>query len=360
VDEASGKPLHPLEKAQPANTDGRRALLTFIEELFERAVAGMSTVIFLAGEPGIGKTWLLDRVSDVCADRGATVLRGGAVDAEGMPPYLVFLEALGTYIRQTSADTLRTQAGIGARTLATILPELELKVVDLPTGMDLPPEQARLRLYDAMSEFLLAIAAATPLVLVMDDLQWADSATLQLLVHLARRARHAPLLFLGAYRPGEAAEIPAFQRTVAELTRQRLLVGRELAPLTAHEITGLAEDQLRGRVRAEIGDHLAEMSEGNPFVAEELLRTWVETGDLICHGKGLAPRSVSSPRPFPWSAGNASAADRTPGRRHDRDSSSGGHRRSCLRGFTPCNGHESPSRRGRTTGSGGRNGPPRS
>jgi predicted ATPase/DNA-binding NarL/FixJ family response regulator len=260
---------------------GRGPLLALLEERFESAVNGTCSVVFLAGEPGIGKTWLLDRVADRCYGRGATVLRGGAVDAEGMPPYLLFLEALGTHIRRTPADVLRVQAGDGARTLATILPELELKLIDLPRGMQLPPEQARLRLYEAVSEFLLAIAVTAPIVLLMDDLQWADSATLDLLMYSARRNHSAPILFVGAYRPGEAAENPAFQRTLAELPRQRLLVERAIAPLPEDEITALAESCLQGQIRADIARHLTEQSEGNPFVAEELLRTWIETGVLI-------------------------------------------------------------------------------
>ena len=118
----------------------------------------------------------MDRIANRLANRRATVLRAGAVDAEGMPPYLVFLEALGSYIRAAPRDLLRIQAGAGARILTSILPEVELKLLHLPKGLRLPPEQARLRLYEAVSEFLLAIAADAPLVLLMDDLQWADSA----------------------------------------------------------------------------------------------------------------------------------------------------------------------------------------
>lgn len=67
-------------------TNGREPLLTLLQERFESAVNGACSVVFLAGEPGIGKTWLLERAADHCERQGATVLRGGAVDAEGMPP----------------------------------------------------------------------------------------------------------------------------------------------------------------------------------------------------------------------------------------------------------------------------------
>jgi hypothetical protein len=115
VDKVGDKTLKQIEKTRQAVTLGRGALLALIEELVESAANGTSSVVFLAGEPGIGKTWLLDRASDNCSVRGATVLCGGAVDAEGMPPYLVSLEALGAHIHWTSADALRVQAGNWAR-----------------------------------------------------------------------------------------------------------------------------------------------------------------------------------------------------------------------------------------------------
>ncbi|MGI8827339.1 MAG: ATP-binding protein [Chloroflexota bacterium] len=143
------------------------------------------------------------------------------------------------------------------------------------------PSKAWLRLYEAASEFLQAIAARTPLVLLMDDLQWADSATLDLLVHVARRTRKTPVLFVGAYRPGEAEDNPASQRTAAELARKRLLVEWTVTPLPEDEIAALAGSRLQAQIRADIARHLTEQSEGNPFVAEELLRMWIETGALI-------------------------------------------------------------------------------
>jgi DNA-binding CsgD family transcriptional regulator len=268
---------------QETTVAGREHLLALLENRFESAITGTGGLVFLPGEPGIGKTWILDSIANRLANRGANVLRGGAVDAEGMPPYLIFLEALGTYIRAAPRDLLRIQAGAGARILTSILPEVELKLVHLPKGLRLPPEQARLRLYEAVSEFLLAIAADAPLVLLMDDLQWADSATLQLLVHVARRSRGAPILFVGAYRAGEAAENSAFERAVIELSRQRLLVEAPLARLSEPDLRLLAGTQLDGTLPPEVVRRLSVQSEGNPFVAEELLRSWRETGTLVQH-----------------------------------------------------------------------------
>jgi predicted ATPase len=105
--------------------------------------------------------------------------------------------------------------------LAGLLPEIELKLQQLPPGPGLAPEQARLRLFDAEADFLRAIAAPRPAVLLLDDLH---SATLDLIVHVARRDRSAPLVIVAAYRPGDAPVNSALQRTLAELGRLRLLV----------------------------------------------------------------------------------------------------------------------------------------
>src|SRR5439155_11482505 len=95
----------------------------------------------------------------------------------------------------------------------------------------LAPEHERLRLYDAVAELCLTIAARGALVLALDDLQWADAATWELLLYLLRRLRAAPLLVLGAYREGEVEEQPHVRAALAELNRRRLLLTVPLRPL---------------------------------------------------------------------------------------------------------------------------------
>ncbi|HXV42508.1 MAG TPA: AAA family ATPase [Anaerolineae bacterium] len=92
-----------------------------------------------------------------------------------------------------------------------------------PPDYPLPPEQARLRLYEAIGDFIAAIAAPRSAVLIFDDLHWADANSLDLLSYIARHQAAARLLIVGAYREGEAADFRAFQRTITELTRLRLL-----------------------------------------------------------------------------------------------------------------------------------------
>jgi DNA-binding CsgD family transcriptional regulator/tetratricopeptide (TPR) repeat protein len=243
---------------------------------------GHTRVVLLAGDPGIGKTRLMERHTRDAASQGVLVLRGGASEAEGMPPYLPFLEALGQHIRHATPQQVREQTGVSAAVLATILPELRQRLGELPISYVLPPEQARLRLYEAVGLFLESITATQPLLLILDDLHWADPASLDLLCHICRHEPTLPLLLIGAYRAGEAGQESALGRAIAELNRLRVLTTIDLGPLSAADIVALAEAYLGGHVATQVGDLLVVHSEGNPFFAEELLRGWVEAGALTC------------------------------------------------------------------------------
>src|SRR5437588_11863188 len=166
---------------------GRQRELTALWSRFEQTTAGRLHVTLVAGEPGIGKTRLLHEVAGRAEQVGGLVLRGGPSEAAGMPPYLPFLEALGGYIRAAPREQLRTQAGPMAPILATILPELAVVLGNLPGSYPLPADQARLRLYEAVGMFLASLTSAAPLVLLLDDLQWADPASLDLLRHVVRQ-----------------------------------------------------------------------------------------------------------------------------------------------------------------------------
>jgi predicted ATPase/DNA-binding CsgD family transcriptional regulator len=271
--------------ARSGNSDllviGRQRESASIWSALESALNGRLAVTFITGEPGIGKTCLLDSIAGRAAQTGAKVLRGGASEAEGMPSYLPFLEALGQHIRVTSPDTLQNQSGAFASVLASILPELTLRLGERPVHYPLPPEQARLRLYEAVGTFVAAIAAADGLLLILDDLQWADPASLDLLCYVVRQQPAARLLVLGAYRAGEVADNPAFERALAELNRLRTLNTVKLTPLTDGDITALAASYLSAPVDQALSQQLWTHSEGNPFFAEELLRSWLETGVVV-------------------------------------------------------------------------------
>lgn len=268
----------PVAATSTAPLVGRGKELAKLHDCFAEAVRGRTTVVALAGEPGIGKSRLLLALAHRAADAGARALRGSAVDAEGMPPYLPFIEALGRHIRVTPPDRLRDQIGSAGEILAALWPTLPARLGDLSPGYVLPPEQARLRLYDAIADFLAAIADEQPLALLLDDLHWADSASLDLLRHIVRVEPERRLLIALAYRPGDAADNAILGRTLADLTRLRALTSLTLDRLDPDETAALARAWLVGAIAPNVAELLHARSDGNPFFAEELLRAWVEQG----------------------------------------------------------------------------------
>src|SRR5256712_9521586 len=153
----SGPSIAPLSPT--AAIVGRQQELTLVMNCYEATKHGQAHVVLLAGDPGIGKTRLLEEITRRTAQDGAIILKGGASEAEGMPPYLPFVEALGRYIQVTPLDQLRTHSAAAPQVLATLLPELITRLGELPASAPLPPEQARFRLYEAIGMFLAAIGA---------------------------------------------------------------------------------------------------------------------------------------------------------------------------------------------------------
>src|SRR2546425_4220841 len=137
---------------------GRQPEMKVIWNQYKAAKSGRVRVVLLAGESGIGKTRLLNEIARRAAQDGAAILHGEASDSEGMPSYLPFLEALGRHIRVTPPEELRKQIAVAPQALVSILPELSAYLGEVPETYPLPLEQARLRLYEAVTAFLEVIS----------------------------------------------------------------------------------------------------------------------------------------------------------------------------------------------------------
>jgi predicted ATPase/DNA-binding CsgD family transcriptional regulator len=264
---------------------GRSREIQVLQAHLDQLDATGFRAVLLEGEPGIGKTVLLQSLAEFASSAGYLVLRGGAWDAARMTPYLPFLEAIGQYIRTTPLALLQAHVDQSGPILATLFPELTKRLGPQPLSYPLQDEQARLRLFDAIGRLLLAIAAPGGLVLLLDDLHAADTASFDLLAHLARQLgmQQAParILIVGAYRAGEIAHQAAFERTQVEINRWRRLTRLQIGPLDADAIGALAAKILGAPLDARSARLLFTHSEGNPFCAEELLDSWRDSGALL-------------------------------------------------------------------------------
>jgi hypothetical protein len=176
---------------------GREQELKQLEAAFDAAISGQGSLAMVVGEPGIGKTALCEQLATYVALRGGKALVGHCYEEGSLSlPYLPFVEAMRSYVLAREPEGLKRDLGTGAADVARIVSEIRDRVaVELRPAGD--PEDDRWRLLQAVSSFLRNAASVQPLLIVVEDLHWADHGTLDLLLHAARNLEGARLLLIG-------------------------------------------------------------------------------------------------------------------------------------------------------------------
>ena len=267
---------------------GRAREFAALHRQLEAAFAGAGGVAMLVGEAGIGKTRTAQEFAAEAGRRGACVLAGRCYEGEWSPPFGPWVEALGRYAQATDPERLRRDLGLGAPAVGQLVPAVRAVLPDVRPPAPLGVEEERVRVQDAVTQFLLALARRRPLVLVLDDLNWADPASLGLLRYLARFLPEAGLLVVGTYRDEEVGSRHPLTAALADLRRE---VGYGHLPLT-----GLSLDETRALLahaaQREIAPALARTihaeTSGNPFFAREVLRHLLEEGRFDARDDGRA------------------------------------------------------------------------
>jgi len=242
---------------------GRAGELGSLERILGELDRGCPGAVEVAGEPGIGKTRLLREVAARAGARGHLVLSGSASEFENDLPFSVFVDALDEYAAGLEPDRLAVLDDAVQAELAHVFPSLSA----LAAGREVAPQAERYRSHRAVRELLKRLAAPAPLALVLDDLHWADSASVELLGALLRRPPAAAVLVVVALRPCQTPErlsaVLERAHRAAELTRIEL---GALTPDEARELLGETVDAAKATV-------LYEESGGNPFYLEQLARS---------------------------------------------------------------------------------------
>jgi DNA-binding NarL/FixJ family response regulator len=254
---ASGRSSPPLV--------GRGPQLSVYDRALQHVEAGAARVIAVAGEPGIGKSRLLEEVRARAVARGHLALGGRADEFESDLPFAVWVDALDDYV---AAVALHEDAAFAASSVlaeaATVLPALRGHADERPHRR---LHDERYRIHAAMRILLERLAVHAPLVLTLDDLHWADAGSLELLSALLRRPPGAPMLLALAFRPRQLPE--RFAAMLVRAERDGALERLELEPLDEAAartlLAGKVEDALLARIHAESG--------GNPFYLEQLSRS---------------------------------------------------------------------------------------
>jgi tetratricopeptide (TPR) repeat protein len=252
---------------------GRETELERLQTWWE--APGAERVMTVAGEAGIGKSRLLAELARRVHEAGAVVLAGRAPE-ETLTPYQPLLEAIGHFAFTAPLPELRAATRRAGADLGRLIPELRRRLPDLGDPEPGDPETDRYRLFEAVAGLLGELAGRGPLLLVLDDLQWADRPTLLLLRHLARSPQATGLRILGAHRSGEAAA--AFDAALAGLRHERLVSELELRGLAEAATTELVRQGALGTPSSAFAHAIYAGTEGNPFFVEEIVRHLADSG----------------------------------------------------------------------------------
>jgi class 3 adenylate cyclase/tetratricopeptide (TPR) repeat protein len=280
-------PLPPLlGLSEKTKLVGRVQPLTRLRAALEAITrSGERRVCLIAGEPGIGKTRLAAELAFEAQRGGASVLFGRC-DEEPLMPYQPFVEALRFAVAEAGAELLGSWAGRRGADLTRLVPELGER---LPVGEPLrgDPQNDRARLFDAVVGFLENASRTRPLVLVLDDLHWADKPSLSLLMHLLRRPEPAPILVVGTYRETDLERQHPLAEVLADLRRVEGTERVLLRGLDAQETEALLQsvaphdpsERTRGFAKAVHAE-----TDGNPFFLHEVVRNFKEDGTITEQG----------------------------------------------------------------------------
>jgi DNA-binding SARP family transcriptional activator/tetratricopeptide (TPR) repeat protein len=249
-------------------------------------------LVLLTGEAGIGKTRLLAELARSVHEDGALVLAGRAPE-ETLVPYQPFLEALRHYVLNAPFRELRSTTREYGSELARLMPELRRRAPDLPPPPDEPATE-RYRLFEAVVGLLAEISEAVPVLIVLEDLHWADRPTLLLLRHLARAPQAARLLILGAYRANERWS-DGFSAALADLRRERLVSQLVLTGMGELDTAELIRVRSGQSPSSAFGIALHEETEGNPFFIEEIVRHLGDAGVDLQNAGGRVLRRFGLP-----------------------------------------------------------------
>ncbi len=290
---------------------GRTPELSALGLLLEQAKAGRGHLALLAGEAGIGKSRLVTEAKTTAMAQGFLVVQEACFPADSACPYAPLLELVRSLFATCPQAQLVADLGVLAPVLYPLLPDLLPPPADPMPLPPLEPAQAKRRLEALLAQLFLNQATRAPMLLVVEDLHWSDTSSLDVLHYLARHAASHPLLLLVTYRQEELQ--PELQSWLVHLDRERLAHELQLRPLTRSEVdamlSAIFEERhtafdMRRFLHGNLLEALYPLTEGNPFFIEETLSALMAGGDIYSI-QGYWNRRAGSEHAIPRSVQDA-------------------------------------------------------
>lgn len=262
---------------------GRVAERVRLTELWGEACGGSLRLALIGGEAGVGKTRLSTHLALQAHGEGATVLYGRCDEDLGVP-YQPWAQALGHFVDEAPQPVLDAHVERHGGDLGRLIPALGDRVPELASPRESDPETERYLLYAAVAGLLEGAGELQALLLILDDLQWADGPTLSLLRHVVTSGTSMRVMVVGTYRDSDLSREHPLTELLADLHREQGIERLKLTGLQAHDVLALMEaaagHEMDGDGRA-LAQEITRETAGNPFFAGELLRHLAESGVTV-------------------------------------------------------------------------------
>ena len=291
---------------------GRQREIAELNAALMDAISGHGSLVVLVGEPGIGKTRTAQEFSVDAAGKNVRVLRGRCLEDIGPVPYWPWVQVLRAYVQDCVGSRLRSEMGTGATAIAEVVPEVREALHDLKMLPALgDPEHARLRLFDSITTFLKRASDAQPLVLVLDDLHWADRSSLLLLEFFAEELVDARILVLGTYQETEVSRGHPMHQTLGKLTKLPQFHRLSMAGLIEADVADFLQLVIGVSPQRSMVREIHSRTGGNPLFVTEVVRLLDQQRVLISGETTEYPR---------WDIGIPAGVREAISRRMDRHS----------------------------------------
>ena len=246
---------------------GREAPLKALLERLDRAVAGSGSVLLLGGDAGVGKTRLVRELKHEVSARQVRVIEGRCTSTESSVPYAPLMNALRFRIEKGEGEAVAQMLGPLRAVLAPIFPQLQGRT----PSAEQPAEREQERPFELIFSVLERLAAEEPMLLVLEDVHWADQTSLELLHHLAHRAPSFSMMILATYRSDELHAAHPLRRLLGSMARDRVGEEMQVEPLNREQTTEMLRCMLETEPDPAFASAIWRRSEGNPFFVEELI-----------------------------------------------------------------------------------------
>ena len=252
---------------------GREEELSALRAILTQAVQGSGQLTLIGGSAGVGKTRLAAELGEYATALGAQVAIGRCDERQNGLAYLPFAEILEAIFESAKGpDGLREMLGSEAADIARLVPQVHRSIQDLESPSQLPTEQARRALFIAVGDLLARVGRAKPLVLIIDDLQWADESSMLLLIYLMRRLSKMRVLALATFRNVDLDVNSGFAHTLEEVLRDRTVQVLLLDGLALESCAMMLQELSGQSPPAALLSTFLHQTEGNPLFIEELFK----------------------------------------------------------------------------------------